>query len=46
MEINRVRPGVSFGDALKGKTTQQDKPVVTSDKTKAFGDLLNRMKRF
>jgi hypothetical protein len=40
------QPGVSFGQALQGKATQQDKPAVTNDKSKAFGDLLKRMKRF
>jgi hypothetical protein len=40
------QPGVNFRETLEGKTTKQDKSTVTSDKTKAFGDLLNRMKRF
>jgi hypothetical protein len=40
------QPGVNFREALEGKTSQQDKPTVTQEKGKAFGDLLKRMKRF
>jgi hypothetical protein len=40
------QPDVNFRETLEGKTTKQDKPVVTNEKSKAFGDLLKRMKRF
>jgi hypothetical protein len=46
LEGSLKQPGVTFGQALQGKTTQQDNPTVTSEKSKAFGDLLSRMKRF
>jgi len=44
--VGYQQPGVNFREALEGKTSKQDKPTVTSEKSKAFGDLLKRMKRF
>jgi hypothetical protein len=44
--VGYEQPGVNFREALEGKTSKQDKPTITSEKSKAFGDLLKRMKRF